>query len=78
MTRRFPACSARCPFDDEGVASRRTMVIEKGVLSKLLLNTYTARKLGLNTTGNASRGITGNAGVGPGNFFLEAGKRTRG
>jgi PmbA protein len=37
------------------------------------LNTYTARKLGLKTTGNASRGITGNAGVGPGNFFIEAG-----
>ena len=70
----IPGLFGTCPFDDEGVASRRTMVIEKGVLASYLLNTYTARKLGLKTTGNASRGITGNAGVGPGNFFLEAGK----
>jgi PmbA protein len=70
----IPGLFGTSPFDDEGVASRRTVVIEKGVLANYLLNTYTARKLGLKTTGNASRGITGNAGVGPGNFFLEAGK----
>jgi len=29
----------------------------------------------MKTTGNASRGITGNAGIGHGNFFLEAGER---
>ena len=69
----IPGLFGTCPFDDEGVASRRTIVIEKGVLKSYLLNTYTARKLGLKTTGNASRGITGNAGVGPGNFFIEAG-----
>ena len=64
------------PFDDEGVRTRRTVVVERGVLRSYLLNTYTARKLGLKTTGNASRGLTGNAGVGPGNFFVEAGKKT--
>jgi PmbA protein len=64
------------PFDDEGVPTRRTAVIEKGVLRSYLLNTYTARKLGLKTTGNASRGITGNAGIGHGNFFLEAGDKS--
>ncbi len=72
----MPGLFGSSPFDDEGVASRRTVVIERGVLKSYLLNTYTARKLGLKTTGNASRGITGNAGVGPGNFFIEAGKRT--
>jgi PmbA protein len=46
------------------------------VLKNYLLNTYTARKLGMKTTGNASRGITGNAGIGHGNFFLEAGTQT--
>ena len=61
------------PFDDEGVPSRRTVVIERGVLRSYLLNTYTARKLGLKTTGNASRGIAGNAGVGHGNLYLENG-----
>jgi PmbA protein len=61
------------PFDDEGVASRRTVVIERGVLKSYLLNTYSARKLGLKTTGNASRGLSGNAGIGPGNFYIENG-----
>src|SRR5450432_152312 len=61
------------PFDDEGVPTRRTPVIERGVLKNYLLNTYTARKLGMKTTGNASRGITGNAGIGHGNFYLEPG-----
>jgi PmbA protein len=64
------------PFDDEGVPTRRTPVIEKGVLKNYLLNTYTGRKLGMKTTGNASRGITGNAGIGHGNFYLEAGDKT--
>jgi len=70
----IPGLFGTTPFDDEGVASRRTMVIERGVLKSYLLNTYSARKLNLKTTGNASRGITGNAGIGPGNFFIEAGE----
>ncbi len=72
----LPGLFGSSPFDDEGVMCRRTVVIEKGVLKSYLLNTYSARKLGLKTTGNASRGITGNAGVGPGNFFIEAGGRS--
>ena len=64
------------PFDDEGVPTRRTPVIERGVLKNYLLNTYTGRKLGMKTTGNASRGITGNAGIGHGNFYLEAGDKS--
>ena len=63
-------------FDGEGVPSRRTPVIEKGVLKSYLLNTYTARKLGLQTTGNAARGLAGNPGIGSGNFFLQPGTRT--
>jgi PmbA protein len=58
------------PFDGEGVPTRRTLVIERGVLKSYLLNTYTARKLGLATTGNAARGLAGNPGIGAGNFFL--------
>src|SRR5207253_1777394 len=72
----MPGLFGTSPFDDEGVASRRTLVIERGVLKSYLLNTYTARKLGLKTTGNASRGLAGNAGVGPGNFYIEAGSRS--
>jgi PmbA protein len=65
------------PFDGEGVPTRRTVVIEKGVLKSYLLNTYTARKLGLKTTGNASRGLAGTPGTGSGNFYLEPGTRTQ-
>lgn len=71
----IPGLFGTQPFDDEGIPTRRTPVIERGVLKNYLLNTYTARKLGMKTTGNASRGITGNAGIGHGNFFLEAGER---
>ncbi len=69
----IPGLFGSSPFDDEGVPSRRTVVIERGILKSWLLNSYTARKLGLRTTGNASRGITGNAGVGNGNMYFEAG-----
>src|SRR5215471_10382858 len=69
----LPGLFGTSPFDDEGVPSRRTVVIERGVLKSYLMNTYAARKLGLKTTGNASRGLTGNAGIGHGNFFLEKG-----
>lgn len=63
------------PFDGEGVPTRRTVVIENGVLKSYLLNTYTAKKLGLQTTGNASRGLAGNPGIGVGNFFLQPGTK---
>jgi PmbA protein len=69
----LPGLFGSSPFDDEGVPSRRTVVIERGVLKSYLMNTYAARKLGLKTTGNASRGLTGNAGIGHGNLYLEKG-----
>jgi PmbA protein len=69
----IPGLFGSSPFDDEGVPSRRTVVIERGVLKNWLLNTYTGRKLGMKTTGNASRGLTGNAGVGHNNFYMEKG-----
>ena len=64
------------PFDGEGVPTQRTPVIENGILKSYLLNTYTAKKLGLKTTGNAARGLAGNPGIGAGNFFLQKGERT--
>jgi len=72
----MPGGFGTSPFDGEGVPTRRTVVIERGVLKSYLLNTYTARKLGMATTGNASRGLAGNPGIGVGNFFLEPGKKT--
>jgi PmbA protein len=72
----LPGLFGSSPFDDEGVRSRRTPIIERGVLKSYLLNSYAARKLGMKTTGNASRGLTGNAGIGHGNFYLEKGVQT--
>ena len=63
-------------FDGEGLPTRRTVLVERGILKSYVLNTYTARKLGLASTGNASRGLTGNPGIGAHNFFLEAGDCT--
>lgn len=73
----MPGGFGSSPFDDEGVPSRRTVVVGEGRLETFLLNTYMARKLGMRTTGNASRGLAGNPGTGHGNLFLQPGTRTR-
>ena len=72
----IPGGFGTSPFDGEGVPTRRTLVIENGVLKSYLLNTYTAKKLGLQTTGNAARGLAGTPGIGPGNYFLQPGAKT--
>lgn len=64
------------PFDGEGLPSRRTTVVERGVLKNYMLNTYAARKLGMQSTHNASRGLAGTPGIGPGNLYLEPGTET--
>ena len=64
------------PFDGEGLPSRRTVLVENGILKNYVMNTYTARKLGMKSTGNASRGLAGNPGIGAGNFYLEPGTLT--
>jgi PmbA protein len=64
------------PFDGEGLPSRRTVVVEAGVLRTYLMNTYSARKLGMKSTHNASRGLAGTPGIGCGNLYLEPGTIT--
>jgi PmbA protein len=64
------------PFDSEGLPSLRTVIVEDGVLQTYLLNTYTARKLGMKSTHNASRGLAGTPGIGCGNLYLEPGTLT--
>ena len=64
------------PFDGDGLITRRTVVIERGILKQLMLNTYTARKLSMQSTGKASRGLAGAPGIGGGNYFLEPGSET--
>jgi PmbA protein len=64
------------PFDGEGLPTRRTVLVERGILKNYVMNTYTARKLNMKSTGNGARGLAGNPGIGAGNFFLEAGTLT--
>jgi PmbA protein len=64
------------PFDGEGLPTRRTVLVENGILKSYVMNTYTARKLGLASTGNASRSLASNPGIGAGNFFLQPGTVT--
>jgi PmbA protein len=58
------------PFDNEGVATRDRELVENGVLTGYVLSTYSARKLGLKTTGNA--GGTHNLIVQPGSEDFDA------
>jgi PmbA protein len=72
----MPGGFGTTPFDGEGIPTRRTVVVENGVLKSYLLNTYTAKKLGLETTANASRGLAGTPSIGLGNYFLQPGPKT--
>ncbi len=65
------------PFDDEGVANTRMAIIDDGVLTTWLLNSGSARQLGLETTGHASRGSAGPPGVSPSNLTLQPGELDR-
>ncbi len=62
-----------CPFDDEGVPSGRTELFTRGALNGFLHDTYTARRSGERSTGNAKRGYRNAPGVGTSNFYLDAG-----
>jgi PmbA protein len=64
------------PFDGEGLPSRRNLVVEKGVLKTFVLDTYSAKKLKKQSTGNASRGSSGGVGPSTTNFILQPGQHT--
>lgn len=63
------------PFDDEGVAVQKRALFDDGVLTTWLLNSASARQLGLETTGHASRGLAGPSGVSTHNLHMEPGER---
>jgi PmbA protein len=69
----IPGALGSRPFDGEGLPTRKKTIVERGVLKSYLLDTYSAKKLNLSSTGNASRGIGDSPGVGPLNFYLMAG-----
>ncbi len=61
------------PFDGEGVATQRRRLVDNGRLTGWLLNSASARQLGLATTGHASRGTGGAPGTAATNVHLEPG-----
>jgi PmbA protein len=64
------------PFDAEGVAVKKLAIIDEGVLTSWLLDTATARELGLVTTGHAHRGVSSSPSPGSYNLHLEPGEMT--
>ncbi len=50
---RLPRALGSASFDDEGVATQQRMIVADGILNSYVLSGYSARKLGLQTTGNA-------------------------
>jgi PmbA protein len=64
------------PFDGEGVTNRRTVLIDQGRLTTWLLDSASARQLGLETTGHAARGTGGPPSPSTTNLFMAAGELT--
>lgn len=65
------------PFDDEGVPSRKNIVVENGIFKTFLHNLKTAHKDGVETTGNAAKaGYSSSVHVAPSNFCIEPGERS--
>jgi PmbA protein len=64
------------PFDGEGLPTRRTTLVGAGRLESWLLDCYSARKLGLASTGSAARGTGSAPRVGTTNLWLEPGEKT--
>ena len=65
------------PFDGDGLATRKNSVVDKGILSPVLTDVYSARKLGRESTGSAGRGVGGNPGPTTSNLIMSAGSISR-
>ncbi len=69
----IPGALGSKPFDGEGLPTRKKIVVDKGVLQSYLLDTYSGKKLGMPSTGNAARSVGEPPGVAPCNFYLAPG-----
>ncbi len=69
----IPSAPGSRPFDGEGLLSRRNVIVEKGVLKTYLLDSYSARKLGKESTASASRGSSAGVSASTTNFVLQPG-----
>jgi PmbA protein len=61
------------PFDAEGVKSSQVTVVENGVLKNYVCDAYSARRLNLKPSGNATRSYQSNPSVGSTNLYIKAG-----
>ena len=73
----LPRAPGSRAFDGEGLLSRNTTVVESGVLKSYLMDTYSARKLGLKSTGSASRSPSGGISSSSSNLILRASSQSR-
>lgn len=74
----MPGGIASSPFDGEGVACQKTILIDRGKLNTFLHNTYTAAKDNVRSTGNGTRSsYKATPEVGTTNFYLDKGDLTR-
>lgn len=65
------------PFDGEGVPTMKNVLVQNGVLKSFIYNTKAARRAGVTSTGNASRGgFTSLPGIGTHGLYLEPGKNS--
>lgn len=64
------------PFDGEGVAVKKHVFVEDGVLKSWVLDSATGRELGFATTGHAARGVSSPPSPSVSNLYLEAGRAT--
>jgi PmbA protein len=69
----IPKAPGSRPFDGEGLPSRRNLVVDQGVLKTYLTDSYSGRKLGMDSTGNAARGPSGGVAPSTTNFVLQPG-----
>src|SRR6185436_12645730 len=69
----IPGALGSRPFDGEGLPVRKKIIVERGELKSYLLDTYSGKKLGMPSTGNASRSVGESPSVGPTNFYLTPG-----
>jgi PmbA protein len=70
----LPGGMGTAPFDGEGVPQQNTVLVDKGRLEGYLYDTYRARKAGMVSTGNATRGSSKSPPLmGVSNFFIDNG-----
>ncbi len=72
----IPGALGSRPFDGEGLPIRKKTMVDRGELKSYLLDTYSGKKLGMPSTGNASRSVGEPPAVAAGNFYLAPGQKT--